>query len=390
MELKEVSTALDENKRIFEEGLTEMRNEVDRLNRHMERLGRIPALGGDGFGGEKDEHSELFLKWVRQPLDTAVKIALEEKAVSIGDNNAGGYAVPEILFNQVHQKLRDLSPIRQIAHVEMVSSSDWKLLVDVGGTSSGWVGEGGSRSATNTPQLEQVAPTFGTVYAYPSATEESMLDMFFDVQSWLVERIAEELAIQEGIAFISGNGTNKPTGFLNGVPVTTGDADSPARAFGTLQYIPTGVAGAFPVESVDSPASGPGDVLLTTVYTLRPRYRANAVWVMNSTTASVVRKWKDQDGRYLWQESLQMGQPALLLGYPVVMAEDMPDIGSNAFPIAFGDFRSGYVIADQTMLRLTVDDNITTPGQTKFYARKRLGGKVKDDDAIKLIKCATS
>ncbi|MCR9130709.1 MAG: phage major capsid protein [Alphaproteobacteria bacterium] len=368
-----------------------------RLDKIETKSNRLPGGGGGNTDGLTDsdaiEHRKAFEKWIRNPDAAAVKADLErlqEKAVTIGSNSGGGYAVPEEISRDIQKRLRDLSPIRQIARVTQVGSSDFKMLVDVNGTASGWVGEGDTRNETGTPSLAEVAPTFGTVYAYPKASEESLNDIFFNVADWLVRSVSEELAIAEGQAFISGNGTKKPTGFLNGTPEATGDNDSPARAFGTLEYVPTGVAGGFGTLSTTSPEHYPADVLWQTVYTLRAGYRQNARWVMNSATAGVIRRFKDADGNYLWRDGLAAGQPALLCGYPVTIAEDMPDIGANAFPVAFGDFERGYLIADLMDLRITVDESITTPGQTKWYVRRRVGGAVLDDDAIKLIKVAVS
>lgn len=363
-----------------------------RLDALEVRMSRPNIVGGAGMAEttEQREYRGAFENWLRNPRSTDARSQLEARAVSIGTTTAGGYAVPETLGATVHQKLRSMSPMRAVANVINVSSSDHKEIVDEGGTSSGWVGEGDTRSETDTMSIQEVAPTFGMVYAYPKATEESLLDIRYNVTSWLIDRVTEELSIQENAAFINGNGTKKPTGFLNGSPVSTGDEESPARAFGTLQYVPTGVAGGFGSLATTSPEHYPADVLWDTVYTLRAPYRAGAVWMMNSTTAGTIRKFKDADGRYLWTDSLVEGQAPLLCGYPVMMAEDMPDIGSNTFPVAFGNFRRGYVIADSMDLRITIDDNITTPGYVKFYARKRVGGKVLDDDAIKLIKMAAS
>lgn len=368
--------------------IPDLSKRLDGLEIKMNR----PNIGTDSpvETTEQREYRGAFENWIRNPRSTDARSQLEARAVTIGSGSAGGYAVPESLGAAIRQQLRSVSPMRQLATVISVSTSDHKELVDVGGTSSGWVGEGDARSETNTPNLQEVAPTFGTCYAYPKASEESLLDLKYDVSSWLIERVTEELAIQENAAFISGNGTKKPTGFLNGTPVSTGDEDSPARAFGTLQYIPSGVGGGFGTLSTTSPEHYPADVLWTAVYGLRAPYRSGAIWMMNSTTAGVIRKFKDADGRYLWTDSLVEGQSPILCGYPVAMAEDMPDIGSNTFPVAFGNFRRGYLIADSSEIRITIDDNITTPGQVKFYARKRVGGKLLDDDAIKLIKMAVS
>ncbi|WP_235816316.1 phage major capsid protein [Phaeovulum vinaykumarii] len=175
----------------------------------------------------------------------------------------------------------------------------------------------------------------------------------------------------EGAAFISGNGTNKPTGFL---AVTPEAADDATRTAGALQFVETAAAGVIVA-----------DDLINLVYKLRAGYRANGTFVMNSTTAAVVHKLKDAEGRFMWADSLAAGQPARLLGYPVVIAEDMPSIAVGAFPIAFGDFRAGYTIADRTGVRL-IRDEVTRKGYTGFYLSKRVGGIVTDDAAIKLMK----
>lgn len=394
MDMDALKTALSERDGAIKTQLDAIAGRLDKIETKSNRL---PGGGGGNTDGLTDsdaiEHRKAFERWIRNPDAAAVKAELErlqEKAVTIGSNSGGGYAVPEEISRDIAKRLRDLSPIRQIARVTQVGSSDFKMLVDINGTASGWVGEGDARSETGTPSLAEVAPTFGTVYAYPKASEESLNDIFFNVQDWLVRSVSEELAIAEGQAFISGNGTKKPTGFLNGAPEATGDNDSPARAFGTLEYVPTGVADGFGSLSTTSPEHYPADVLWQTVYTLRAGYRANARWVMNSATAGVIRRFKDAEGNYLWRDGLAAGQPALLCGYPVTIAEDMPDIGANAFPVAFGDFERGYLIADLMDLRITVDESITTPGQTKWYVRRRVGGKILDDNAIKLIKIAAS
>jgi len=362
-----------------------------------------------GEGDKKElEHVRSFEKYIRSvrqgnkdgDLDLKGELLQREKAVSIGTTTAGGHAVPEVISRMIDKKLLDISVMLPLVKTVNVGTSDYKELVDVRGSTSGWVGESGyspdmTRAETSTPSLQQVAPTFGIVYAYPKATEESLQDIFFDVQSWLVDAAAEDFDKAIGAAIISGNGTNKPTGFLNGTPVDENDEDaSPTRPFGILQYIPTGKAGALPsafnLNSSPQITAVQGDFLITTVYKLKAGYRANARWLMNKSTLASVRKFRDADGMYLWQPSMQSGQPSSLLGYPVSEMEDMPNVGSNTFPIAFGDFRAGYTFCNRVGTSLTIDDNITTPGYVKFYIRRRVGGKLRNDDAIKLVKCAAT
>lgn len=360
-----------------------------------------PQTGGSGVEGSEAavNHKSAFNAWVRDPGNNELKSALQaaereavaQKAVTVATAASGGYALPEEISRSINEKLLDISPMRRVARVVQASTTDYKELVDVLGDGYGWVGEGGTRSETDTPSLAEVAPSFGMIYAYPKASEESLNDLFFNVQEWLVRRSVNSFAKGEGIAFISGNGTNKPTGFLNGTPEDTDDDGvSPARAFGTLQYKPTGNASGFGSFSNTSPEHYPSDVFIDTVYALKAGYRGNASWMMNKATLGTVRKFRDADGAYIWQPGLTAGQPSQILGFNVVEAEDMPDIGANAFPVAFGDFMEGYLICDLVGLRMTIDDSITTPGQTKFYIRKRVGGKLLNDDAIKVIKCAAS
>ncbi|MEQ9489508.1 MAG: phage major capsid protein [Alphaproteobacteria bacterium] len=372
----------------------------DRTENVKNRLDQIELNGnrhalGDPMcqvSGEKLEHKNAFLKWIRKPNDRTLIADLDAKAVDLQSDAAGGYAVPESIHMEISKRLRELNPIRSLARVISASTSDFKILVDINGTSSGWVGETDSRSETDTPQLEEVAPTQGIVYAYPKVTEEALQDILFNVEDWLIDSVSEELAIAESQAFITGNGTKKPTGFLNGSKVATGDNDSPARAFGAIQYIPTGKSDGFANDRLDSPPGNPVDALLDCVYSMKPKYRQGpgVSWLMNSATAGVIRKFKDGDGRYIWTESMREGEPARLLGYPVQEAEDMPDIGANAFPVAFANWRRAYTIVDRSALSITIDNNITTPGYVKFYVRQRVGGKLIDDKAIKLIKVATS
>ena len=204
-------------------------------------------------------------------------------------------------------------------------------------------------------------------------------DAAFDVEAWLANEIATEFARAEGSAFVAGNGTNRPRGFLNNPTATTGDG---TRAFGTLQYLATGTDASFG-------ASNPQDRLVDLVQSLRPPYRQGASWVMNSKTLAAVRKFKDSTGAFLWQPSLISGNADMLLGYPVIEAEDMPDVASGSLSVAFGNFKAGYLIterAETTILR----DPYTNKPYVYFYATKRIGGCVSNSEAIKLLKFSVS
>ena len=170
----------------------------------------------------------------------------------------------------------------------------------------------------------------------PAATATLLEDSSVNIDDWLAGEVDQVFAEQEGIAFVTGDGVNKPKGFLAATTVANA-----SWAWGNIGYIASGVAGAFP-------ASNPSDVLVDLIYALRAGYRQNATFVMNRKTQSTVRKFKDSTGNYLWQPPAAAGGKSSLIGFPLADAEDMPDIAAGSLSIAFGDFRRGYLIVDRT------------------------------------------
>jgi HK97 family phage major capsid protein len=383
------------------DGLNEAKSRLEKVELKLSRPGAMDGKKQDGESREAAEYRNAFMSWMRNPADPERRMALQQRSKELkkvqeaafgGDDgwetratqtvtstgSAGGFALPEVIERQIARLSVDISPIRQIATVRTVGSPDYKELFDINGAGFEWVGETDTRNQSNTPDLAEVAPTFGMASAKPQASEESLDDLFFDVENWLVMSAAEAIAQGEGAAFVSGNGTKKPTGFLGGpTPVVTADA---SRAFGALQYIASGQAAAMPTDP---------DLFYDLVYSLRARYRSNARWVTSKLVLAALRKYKSTDGQYLWQPALSAGQPATFMGYAITEAEDMPAVAANSFPLAFGDFREGYLIADRVGMRITRDE-ITAPGFVKFYVRKRVGGKLRNTQAIKLLKIAAS
>lgn len=334
------------------------------------------------FSGDKPEKtaykSAFFDRFVRKGEDSAELKDLMRKAWSIGTPADGGYALPEELDRTIEKMLRDVSPVRSVANVVQVGTSDYKKLVNVNGIASGWVGETAARPATNTSQFAEVAPPMGEVYANPQVTQHSLDDMFFNVEQELQDQLMEEFAVAEGAAFVSGNGTNKPKGFLTYTTAATADS---SRAFGTIEHVATGVAG-------DFAASNKADILFTLVSKLKQGYRAGSVWMMNKGLLFEILKFKDTSGQYLWQPSLQASGISLnLLGFPVVEAEDMPAKAADALPIAFGNFRRAYTVVDRMGIRMLRDPYSNKP-YVGFYTTKRVGGAVVNSEAIKVAKFA--
>ncbi len=351
-----------------DEEVTQLREEMAQLKARIDAqavAGARPALSGAKAGA-----SPFVENYLRKGLETGVEL----KALAGTSDSAGGYAVPEEIDAEIGRLLTSISPIRAIASVVRVGSSGYRKLVTAGGTPSGWVSETAARPETATPSFIEIVPPSGELYANPAASQAMLDDMVFDVEAWLASEIATEFARAEGSAFVSGNGINRPRGFL-AAPVST--AADGSRAFGTLQYIVTGAAGGF--------GSSGSDKLIDLVQALRPPYRQGAAFVMNSATASAIRKFRTADGAFLWQPGLAAGHPDTLLGYPVVEAEDMPDVAADSFSIAFGNFRVGYLIAERAETQI-LRDPFTNKPFVHFYATKRVGGQVANSEAIKLLK----
>lgn len=369
------------------DNMGEVKTKLEAMETRMSRPGAF-GDSGESTTREAAEYKGAFLNWMRAPGDqerqqkvTQAQRALETRAADARTSTgaSGGFALPEEIERTIARIGIEMSPIRSLATVRTVGTPDYKELFDLNGAGFEWIGETDARAQTDTPNLAEVTPTFGMASAKPQATEESLDDLFFDVENWLTMSAAEAIYQGEGVAFVSGNGTKKPTGFLAGpVPVTTTDA---TRAFGTLQYIASAQAAAMPT----SP-----DVFFDLIYSLRARYRANATWLTSKAVLATIRKYKEATtNAYMWQPALAAGQPSSFAGFPMVEAEDMPAVGAGTFPLAFGDFREGYLICDRVGMRMTRDE-ITTPGYVKFYIRKRVGGVLRNTQAIKLLKIAAA
>ncbi|HEX5998050.1 MAG TPA: phage major capsid protein, partial [Hyphomicrobiaceae bacterium] len=320
------------------------------------------------------QHKAAFDAYVRSG-DTTQLRALEAKALSVGTDADGGYLVPDELERTVNRGLRDISPIRAIAQVRRVSGSVYKKPFAIADAATGWVAETAARPETNTPTLAELAFPTMELYAMPAATASLLDDAAVDIDQWIADEVQGSFAAQEGTAFVTGNGTARPKGFLD----TTKVANA-SWTWGNLGYITTGTAGAFP-------ATDPGDKLIDLIYTVKSGYRGNGTFVFNRATQAVIRKMKDGDGNYLWQPAARAGDASTLAGFPVAESEDMPDIAADSYAVAFGDFRRGYLIVDRAGIRILRDPYSSKP-YVLFYTTKRVGGGVQDFDAIKLLRFA--
>ena len=297
-------------------------------------------------------------------------LEIDSKSMTTVVNSDGGFLVDPQTAEQVQSVLYSSASIRSISTVVNVEATSFDVLIDHADIGAGWATETAATSETSTPQIDRISIALHELSALPKASQRLLDDSAFDVEGWLAARIADKFARAEAAAFITGDGVDKPRGILDHTAVDNG-----AWSWGNIGYVPTGADGDI----------GSADSVIELVYSLGAQYRANATFIMNSKTAGVVRKLKDADGRFLWSDGLAASEPARLMGYAVVVAEDMPDVASDSFAIAFGDFSAGYTIAERPDLRILRDPFSAKP-HVLFYATKRVGGDVSDFAAIKLLK----
>ncbi len=361
---------------------------MDAQRERIEELEALYQAGGGGFDATKklhEEHREAFYKMLQsggrhglsQKLHDVQERVMaaypEQKRIDLTAGASGEFLLPEVIRAEVETMEQLLSPVRQLIPVINITTNDFKAVVDILGTGSGWVGEADARTITGTPQLRQRAPTMGELYARPEATQWAAMDLN-SVDGWLSRSVAQEFAKEEGLAVISGDGTNKPTGFLDTAPLSTADGASPLRDAEALQFVA---------------APSPDDItehVISLIYTLNSAYRQGAAFTMNSTILSQVRRAKDSNGQYLWQPSLIAGEPSTIVGFRFVVWEDMPtgpDSPLTTTPIAFGQWGRGYLLVQRTDVRV-IRDEVTNPGFIRWYFFRREGGIILNNDAIKV------
>lgn len=359
--------------------------ELEAQRARIEEVEALLATGG-AIGSKKvlEEHRDVFFKFMESggrggSLDKLKEterkyrsMLPEQKQVNLASAAAGEALVPELIASEIETMEQKISPIRRLITPVTVNTTDFKQVVDIRGTASGWLAETGTRAVTDTPSLRVRTPTWGELYARPQASEWAVMDIPNAV-GWISSSVAEEFVKAEGTAVLTGNGTNKPTGILNGTQVTTADDASPLRDAAVFQYVA---------------APSPDDITehaLSLIYTLQSGYRMGAKWAMNSTVLGLVRRAKTSQGEYLWEPNLQAGQPSRIAGYEFEVLEDLSNVGLSplGYPIIFGNWNRAYLLAQRSDIMLLVDP-YTTVGLISWWFRRREGGCVLNNDALKL------
>lgn len=363
---------------------------VDRINADISKLQKalddlnafkaaveIGGGAGDAIDPAAKEHSQAFNKWFRKGVDNGLADLEVKAALTTQSDPDGGFLVPKEVESTIDRVLGTVSTMRQLATVMPIGTDTYQKFVSMGGANAGWVGEEEARPETNTPTLRDIVITVMEMYANPFTTQKMLDDGIVDIAAWLADEVQITFSELEGAAFVSGNGVKKPRGILAYDTVA-----NTSWTWGKLGFTVSGGAASFA-------ATDPADALIDVHYSLKQGMRNGASWLMSDPTMGTVRKMKDGDGNYLWAAPNATAEVPTILGKPVYTDDNMPAIGANAFPIAFGDFRRGYMIADRVGIRVLRDPYTNKP-KVGFYTTKRVGGGVTNFEAIKLLKIAAS
>lgn len=385
-----INTAIDEGK----DGMKKVQTEMEKISKDIDGLNEKMAQATVGGSAKSSDprvsnpnlpaYAKAFNTYFRKG-ESAVggEHALRElevkAAMTVGSDPDGGYTVIPEIEKTIDEVVKLVSPMREIASIRQIGTSEYKKLVNLHGTASGWVGETGSRTTSAGPQLSELKFPAMEVYAMPAATQSLLDDSFIDIGSWLASEVQLEFAQKEGIAFVTGDGILKPSGFNGGYPIVA----NASYVWGKIGYIATGL-------SADFAATAPADCLVDTYHALNAVYRMNSTWVANRSVLGKIRKLKDGQGNYLLNMVLRpQAFVEEILGRPAVEMPDMPDAAANSYSVALGDFKRGYLIIDRVGIRLLRDPFSSKP-YVLFYTTKRVGGGVQNFEAIKLIKFASS
>ncbi|MDX9690359.1 MAG: phage major capsid protein [Proteobacteria bacterium] len=372
-----VDVLVDEKLGRMDGSITKLQGELTQVKTALAR----PSLSGKTattFDDETSHYKSAFMSYVTKGVEP--DRALMTKAMSVINDDRGGYMVPSEMSERIVTRQQDTTPMRQIATVMSISSEAVEMLRDTNDADAQWISELGTRDDTDEGTIGRIRIPVHELFAQPKATQKLMDDSIINVEEWLVNRIADKFARRENAAFVSGDGVGQPRGFLSYTTAATSDS---TRSWGVLEHVATGADGAFA-------SSNGADALITLMNKLKAGYLSKASWLMPRSVVDAVRKFKESGtGAYIWQPSLQAGTPATLLGYPVILADDMQSMGSGSLSVAFGNFEEGYTIVDRIGLQVLRDPYTAAPF-VKFRCSKRVGGDVVNFDAIKVMKFATA
>jgi len=348
--------------------------------REIEKKAGRPLLGGGSemhLTGEQSEHKKAFDMYLRKGVDRGLS-ELQQKAMQSGSDPDGGYLILPEMDKAIDRIAPTVSAMYRLANIVETGAAKWEKLVKTSGMAMRRVADGATGGETTEPTFAKVSVEVYTAEVEPWVYNETLEDGFVDLGNDLANEAGIAFAEGAGAEFITGNGVGKARGILSYTAVANS-----AYAWGSVGYVVSGKSAAFA-------SVAPADKIINLTAALPIAYRNNASFLMNDATLAVCRQMKDASGQYyLWQADATKRFAGMLLGFPVEVDNNMPDIGAASYSVAFGDFKRAYAIVNRTGTTL-IRDNITAKGTTKFNFRKRFGGGITNFEAIRLMRFATS
>jgi len=344
--------------------LTTAEANAENIKSQIEKLETVVKRPNSGFDTKQvDEYMGAFDTYCRKGLEGLD--AMERKALTVSNDSTGGYLAPPEYVRELLKTVTEISPIRSIARIRSTGARSIQVPKRTGQFAAQWVSESGTRSETTgwNVGLEEIPAH--EQYALVDISEQDLEDSVFNLEAEMQSEFSEQFAKAEGSAFVSGDMVGKPEGFMTN---------------GSVSSVNSGDANEITA-----------DGLISLVHNIKSAYSSNGTFVFNRTTLPKIRKLKDTAGQYVFQAgmSLQGGVTNTILGHSYVEATDMPSEGTNTFPVAFGDFRRGYMIVDRVNLAVLRDPfTQATTGNVRYIARRRVGGQVIQAEAISKLKCS--
>lgn len=357
--LEKINTAIDN-----------YQSAIDDLNAKIAANANGGSVIGDLQGDP--EYVNAFKAHMRKGDNAGADV---QAAMTKGTDADGGFLAPVEWDRTITGKMKQVSPIRANARVISITTNGFKKLFTDRAVGSGWVGEVAARPATSTPQIASLDFPLGEIYANPAISQQLLDDAAIDLEAWLADEVQTEFARQEGIAFLSGDGVNKPHGILTYVE---GAANAARHPWGAIQTVNGGHA-----------SNLTSDGFIDLFYSLPTEFRANAKLYTNRGSQAAMRKLKDGQGNYLWQPSYAAGQPATLAGETIVEVPDMPAVAANSIAALYGDMEATYLVVDRVGIRVLRDPYTNKPF-VHFYTTKRVGGGVYNPEPMRALKVAAA
>ena len=343
-------------------------NEISELKKQIAQLSN-PINGT----AQAEDPSKQYEKDFHNYLKTGNALNLRANG-SEGTPANGGYVCPDGIDKRVVELLTPRSTIRRNATIIQAAGKNYQRPYKKTGITSGWIGETGTRPATDAQEYDVITATVGELYAFPQYTQNFLADTWYNFEEGFARDLAITFSDKEETAFITGDGSNKPKGILGSTTTFSTDDDT-QRAWNELQKVKTGSATGITLNS-----------LYAIKDSLNYAYRANAKWYMSTSTYTALQQALVDGTQHgiFGRGDVSLNMPETLLGYPIEIDDYIPAVAAGSYPIIFGDMRQGYAILERPGIGVLRDMYSNKP-YIGLYTIKRVGGLIQDYRALKVL-----